>query len=378
MKRFILKRFSLKPFNFKTGAVLMALISVFCTKLWAEEPVWFGNQNAPRILYINSALDLASFEPILSAFAALHPDVRVAYRDVNTLDLYFLTIEQQGIEKQGIEKQEHPTASLAISSAMDLHLKLVNDGYAQTYQSDFTDRLADNFKWRNQLFAFSLEPIVMLVNKKAFPGNLPEDRQSLLQTIRQNGESITKRIGTYDIRQSGVGYLLASQDARKADATWGRLLEAFGSHDVQTYCCTHEIIDDVASGKLVLGYNLLGSYASQRARDDDRLKMILPKDYTLMLMRAALIPKNAPNAEDAGIFMDFLLSDTAQKMMQDQGLLFPIRPDLNHPDDPYVVNAPGPTGVIELDQQLLVGRDHAKQKRFIHNWEIALEISKEE
>ena len=359
----------MKRFSSKKKAVLMVLmVSVFCTKLWAEEPVWFGNENAPRVLYINSALDLASFEPILNTFVALYPDVRVAYRDVNTLDLYFLTIE----------KQEHPTASLAISSAMDLHLKLVNDGYAQTYQSSFTDRLADNFKWRNQLFAFSLEPIVMLVNKKAFPGDLPEDRQSLLQTIRENGDDISKRIGTYDIRQSGVGYLLASQDARKADATWGRLLEAFGSHDVQTYCCTHEIIDDVASGKLVLGYNLLGSYASQRARDDDRLKMILPKDYTLMLMRAALIPKNAPNAEDAGIFMDFLLSDTAQKMMQDQGLLFPIRPALNHPNDPYVVDAPGPTGVIELDQQLLVGRDYAKQKRFIHNWEIALEISKEE
>ncbi|AWY00473.1 iron ABC transporter substrate-binding protein [Marinomonas primoryensis] len=344
------------------------MLSVSGAKLWAEEPVWFGKEDALRVLYINSAMDLASFEPILTEFVALHPDVRVAYRDVNTLELYYQTIKEQ----------KKPQASLVVSSAMDLHLKLVNDGYAQTYQSSFTDRLPEDFKWRNQLFAFSLEPIVMLVNKKAFPGNLPEDRQSLLQTIRQNEKAVTKRIGTYDIRKSGVGYLLASQDARQADVTWGRLLEAFGSHDVQTYCCTHEIIDDVASGKLVLGYNLLGSYASQRARDDDRLKMILPKDYTLMLMRVALIPKSAPNAEDAGIFLDYLLSDKAQGMMQTQGLLFPIRPDLNNPNDPYVVNAPGPTGVIELDQQLLVGRDYAKQKRFIRNWEMALEISEDD
>lgn len=347
---------------------LAVVVSLNATKLWATEPVWFGNENAQRILRINSAMDLASFEPILKKFVELHPDVRVAYRDVNTLELYYLTIKDQ----------KKPEASLVISSAMDLHLKLVNDGYAQTYQSSFTDRLPSNFKWRNQLFAFSLEPIVMLVNKKAFPGVLPEDRQSLLQTIRQNEKAMTKRIGTYDIRQSGVGYLLASQDARQADVTWGRLLEAFGSHDVQTYCCTHDIIDDVASGKLVLGYNLLGSYASQRAQEDDRLKMILPKDYTLMLMRAALIPKGAPNVEDAGIFLDFLLSDQAQKMMQTQGLLFPIQPDMNNPNDPYVVNAPGPTGIIELDQQLLVGRDYAKQKRFIRNWEMALEISEED
>ncbi|NVK72872.1 iron ABC transporter substrate-binding protein [Marinomonas sp. CT5] len=335
--------------------------------LLAADPVWFGKDDAPRVLNINSAMDLASFEPILTEFVTLHPDIRVAYRDVNTLELYHLTIKEQ----------KKPIASLVISSAMDLQLKLVNDGYAQSYQSGVTDQLSERFKWRNQLFAFSLEPIVMLANKKAFPGNLPEDRQSLLQTIRQNEKAMTKRIGTYDIRQSGVGYLLASQDARQADVTWGRLLEALGSHDVQTYCCTHDIIDDVASGKLVLGYNLLGSYASQRARDDDRLKMILPKDYTLMLMRVALIPKGAPNIQDAGVFLDFLLSDKAQKMMQTQGLLFPIQPDTN-PNDPYVVNAPGPTGEIELDQQLLVGRDYAKQKRFIRNWEMALEISEED
>ncbi|MCB5162728.1 ABC transporter substrate-binding protein [Marinomonas algarum] len=345
--------------------VLCMVMLLHVGSVWSADPVWFGSQDNTRVLHVNSTMDLASFEPILKVFVALHPDIKVAYRDVNTLDLYHLTIDQH----------KQPQASLVISSAMDLQLKLVNDGYAQTYQSNFTERLPSDFRWRHQVFAFSLEPVVMLVNTEVFPGDLPEDRQSLLQTIRQNESIMTQRIGTYDIRQSGVGYLLASQDARQADVTWGRLLEAFGSHQVRTYCCTHEMIDDVASGELVLGYNLLGSYASQRARDDKRLKMILPKDYTLMLMRTALIPKQAPNPQDAGLFLDFLLSDSAQKMMQTQGLLFPIRPDANIPNDPYVVSAPGPTGVIELDQQLLVGRDYAKQKRFIRNWEMALEIS---
>ncbi len=348
-------------------SLVALLFSVISLGAFANDAVWFGNKNATRILHINSTMDLASFEPILNAFVSLYPNVRLAYRDVSTQDLYFLVMEEQ----------KEPVASLAISSAMDLNLKLVNDGYAQTYQSEATMLLPDNFKWRDQLFAFSLEPVVMLVNKQAFPDALPEDRQSLLQTIRQHGKEMTRRIGTYDIRQSGVGYLLASQDARQADATWGRLLEAFGNHDIQTYCCTHEIIDDIASGKLAVGYNLLGSYASQRAQEDDRLKMILPKDYTLMLMRTAFIPNNAPNVRDAGLFLDFLLSDTAQQMMQTQDLLFPIQPDANNPNNLYVVSAPGPTGVIELDQQLLVGRDFAKQKRFIRNWEAALEIKGE-
>lgn len=347
--------------------ILLALwlgLCVFCGHAFAE-PVWFGDPKASRVLRINSSLDLASFAPLLEAFVKLHPDVRVSYLDVNTLELYQKTIDEK----------DKPSASLVISSAMDLQLKLVNDGYVQSYSSDATARLPSDAKWRNQVFAFSLEPVVMLVNKDKYPGPLPTDRQSLLRTIRQYEEQMTGKIGTYDIRTSGVGYLLASQDARQADATWGRLIEAFGSHKLKTYCCTHDIIDDVASGKLLVGYNLLGSYASQRVSQDPRLKMILPKDYTLMVMRVALIPKKAPNAADAGRFIDFLLSDQIQKMMQTQALLFPIRPEVTPVLTHYIVEAPGPKRVIELDQQLLVGRDYAKQKRFIKSWEVALEIN---
>ena len=345
---------------------LVGIMLLCCPALWAN-PVWYGNANAARMLYIHSAMDLESFEPLLEAFIALYPQVKVAYQDINTLELYHQTIKEK----------EAPQASLVISSAMDLQLKLVNDGLAQTYQSETTEALPSMAKWRNQLFAFSYEPIVMLVNKKLFPGPLPQDRQDLLRTIRQNELAMTARIGMYDIRKSGVGYLLVSQDARQADATWGRLLEAFGSHDVQTYCCTRDVIDDVASGKLVLGYNLLGSYASQRASQDSNLEMILPKDYTLMLKRVALIPKKAPNAADAGLFLDFILSEAGQEMMQRRGLLFPIQADVSSLNSPYIIQASGPTRTIELDQQLLVGRDYAKQKRLIQSWESALEISQE-
>jgi len=51
-------------------------------------------------------------------------------------------------------------------------------------------------------------------------------------------------------------------------------------------------------------------------------------------------------------------------MMQTQALVFPIRPDLKTTlRSLYVVNAQGQRGVdLELDQQLLVGRDYCKAK----------------
>ncbi|GAB3477720.1 ABC transporter substrate-binding protein [Marinomonas epiphytica] len=341
---------------------LLVLVLGCCNALYAN-PVYFGHPEAPRTLVVHSPVDLESFSPILQAFVALHPEIRLVYRDLNSSDLY----------RQTIIEHENPTASLVMSSAMDLQLKLVNDGLAQTYRSERTDSLPATEKWRNQVFAFSYDPIVMVVNKRLYPGEPPSDRQSLLTTIRQNEELFTSKIGTYDIRTSGVGYLLVSQDARQADATWGRLLEAFGSHDVQTYCCSRDMMDDVADGKLMVGYNLLASYVSQRARIDDNLVMVLPTDYTLMLKRVALIPKYAPNAQDAGLLIDFLLSDIAQQMMVSMGLMYPIKSDLRELDSPYFAQALGPTRSIELDQQLLVGRDSAKQKRLIQSWESAIE-----
>lgn len=343
------------------------LLSV-CFSSWisAAAPVWFGDQNASRVLYINSTLDMSSFRPLLARFVELHPDVRIGYIDVNTLELYYLTVSEAA----------QPKASLVLSSAMDLQLKLVNDGFTQSYQSYETERLSEQAKWRDEVFAFSYEPVVMMFNKNAFPtGIIPEDRQSLLSYIRQNDEQVSGRMGTYDIRTSGVGYLLASQDARQADATWGRLLEAFGSHGVKTYCCSSDIIDDVAKGELVVGYNLLGSYAAQRANADDNLEMIIPKDYTLMLMRTAVIPKKATNPLDAGRFIDFLLSDEGQALMTSEELLYPIRPEQSETQFALPLGPTRTIRTVDLDQQLLVGRDLVKQRRFIRSWELALELS---
>ena len=63
------------------------------------------------------------------------------------------------------------------------------------------------------------------------------------------------RVGTYDIARSGIGYLFAFFDAQQSSA-FGRLLEGLGRAQARLYCCTGELLDDIASGKLLIGYNL--------------------------------------------------------------------------------------------------------------------------
>lgn len=346
----------------------MACLIVFwgmCSSSFAKENfVVFGSVKATSKLHIYSSFDLAVFAPLLNIFVQQNPHIAIQYQDINTSELY-----------EQVRKEQHqPKASLIISSAMDLQIKLVNDGLAQTYISPYTEAWPESDKWRNQIFSFSLEPVVMVVNNQQFPAEqLPKDRSMLLQAIRRYSADFIGKIGTYDIRKSGAGYLFASQDSRQADATWGRLLEAFGSHDVQTYCCTGQIIEDLKTGKLAVGYNLVGAYAYEQVKDNSQLTMIMPSDYTLLLRRTALIPNGAPDALNAHRFLDFLLSNTGQSALRNPALLSPLSLVKSKKNVLGVIDQP--IRVIELDQQLLVGRDFAKYTRFIKSWEEALELN---
>ena len=72
------------------------------------------------------------------------------------------------------------------------------------------------------------------------------------------------RVATYDIEASGLGYLFAFADSQQA-TTFGSLIEAFARSGAVATCCSTEIIDGVASGRYLVGYNILGSYALDRA-----------------------------------------------------------------------------------------------------------------
>ena len=119
---------------------------------------------------------------------------------------------------------------------------------------------------------------------------MPTNRFELIDLLRESN-ALDERIGTYDIETSGVGYLFAFEDAIQA-STWGRLVESFGRNRAQLFCCTSEILDRVADGRLIVGYNVLGSYALERIARDDRIGMILPSDYTLILSRAVFVSRD--------------------------------------------------------------------------------------
>src|SRR6185295_20217524 len=79
---------------------------------------------------VYSALDTKAATPLIKDFSALYPDVKVEYNDMNSTEIYNRFIAEVA-SGQG-------SADVVWSSAMDLQVKLVDEGNAATYASPET------------------------------------------------------------------------------------------------------------------------------------------------------------------------------------------------------------------------------------------------
>ena len=315
---------------------------------------------SPLVIY--GAADYPEITPLVEAFSQKYPNIETTYTEFSTQDLYW----------QASHQTDQP--DLLLSSAMDLQVRLVNDGYSQTYRSTETEQLPPWATWRSEVFGFAYEPATIVINTRFFASSeLPKSRTELLEYIRRHENVAQGRLATFDIRKAGVGFLLWAHDSVKT-GSYGRLLESFGAHDARIYDSSAAMLSALSSGSVMIGYNVLGSYAASWAKENPFLKVILPNDYTTVLMRTALIPKQAKQKENAARFLDFLLSEEGQQVLADQTSFYPIRQDMdsNIAAKALRVSANGLLRPIPLDVSLLVFSDQMKRQILLDEWERAL------
>ncbi len=329
---------------------LIALGLIFlCHAAWAQE--WedrqvFDAAQATTTLRIISSTDTELFAPLIEAFVSRNPDIAIEYLVTGTAD-----IDRRFRKTPG-------AFDIAISSAMDLHFKLTNDGYALELEGVSHPAWA---QWRQSLFAFTSEPAAIVINRAAFEGRpIPGSRQELIEALRARPDVFRGRIGTYDVRQSGLGYLFATQDARASETFW-RLMEVMGGLDIRLYCCSGEMIDDLYSGKIAVAYNVLGSYALARRDTHDALEIILPSDFPTTMMRTAFVPSRASNPQMGAEFIRFLIALQPVAAPED----FPL-PPLNLEQGSIAQST------IALEPALMTYLDRLKRRTFLKEWQSAI------
>lgn len=299
----------------------------------------FKTKGATATLNIISTTDTDVFAPVIASFQQANPQTNVIYTAASSSQI------NAGITQSG------EVFDIAISSAMDLQTKLANDGFAQSYASNATALVPDWGHWRGSVYAFTQEPATFVLNRAAFAGQpVPQTRAALIELLRNEPEKYTSKIGTYDVRTSGLGYLFATQDSRTSETYW-RLTELMGQLDVQLYCCSSDMIEDVSTGKIAIAYNVLGSYAAARGDLADKIMIIEPQDYATVMLRTALILKDSTEQQHAALFMDHLLSQAWTTQPDDQGQ------NLRR---------------IPLGPGLLVFLDRLKRQQFLNEWTSAI------
>lgn len=341
----------MRQFILASALGLFALVAQACAvqAFDIEDDRVFGTGRGAEIAVL-STTDTEIFAPLIEAFLARNPSLRLRYVVASSQEVY------RAIHDEGA------AFDLVISSAMDLQMKLANDGFAAGYASDAVAALPGWARWRDRLFGFALEPVVLLASRRAMAGlEMPRSRRDLIDLLRANPARFNGRIATYDPHVSGAGYLFATQDARQTDAFW-RLAEVMGRLNARLYCCSGDMIDDLESGKLALAYNVVGSYALTRLPDAPDIEVIEPEDFTVALLRTAFVPKGAEQGELGGALLDFMLGAQGRALIDGVAELPPL-------DQTALAPHLRP---IRLDPGLLVYLDQIKRHNFLAEWDAAM------
>ncbi|MDZ4393882.1 ABC transporter substrate-binding protein [Cypionkella sp.] len=337
-------------------------------------PVWGEVVDYPALqgaavseLVIYSTLDNRLAVSLIAAFQAGHPGVSVRYEDLLAGEISARVIAET--------QAGQPTADFVFSSAMDMQIKLANDGYAQPVAVPAAGNWPDWANWQDTAFAMTFEPGVLVYHKPSFPNGPPTSRLELMQWLRHAPPDLQGKIGTYDIERSAVGYLFLARDAEHFPDIWS-LLRVMAASGLQTFPTSQDIIDRVADGRLVLGYNILGSYAADQARNAPDLGLVLLRDFTVVVSRVALVPRAAASPELGAEFLGFLMSREGQTLLSEKLRMPAVSLEVSGANS-------GRAMQVALGEQLrpvsvspgvLVYLDQAKRQRLFRLWRAALDM----
>lgn len=345
----------------------LALIALLanCLPLRAEVVVFPApsGTDAPRELVLYSSLDSPLARPLIEAFQRSAPDVAVRYEDLLTSEIAARVVAETDAGR--------PTADLVFSSAMDLTVKLANDGYAREVAPRGAATWPKWAAWRSMVFALTFEPAVIVYHRPSFSDGPPDTRAALMDWLATAPQG---SIGTYDIARSAVGYLFLMRDQEHFADLWP-LIRAMGRAGVQTFPTSQEVIDGVNSGALQLGYNVLGSYAADQAAKLPNLGLALPRDYVVVVSRVALVPKAAANPDLGEAFLDFLLSREGQTVLADRLRLPAVSLEVSGKDSAAAMQEALGARLrpVPVSPGLLAYLDAASRARVMAAWNQALE-----
>jgi len=318
-------------------------------------------------LVVYSVLSNKAAQPLIDGFKSLYPGIQVEYDgEGGSTETYDRFIAES--------KSKKPTADVMWSSAMDLQMKLVVDGYAAKYFSAESKNIPKWANYKDIAWGTTYEPVVMVYNKQLLkPEEVPTDHTSFTQLLSSNQEKFKGKVTSFDLEKSGVGYMFAVQDQIQ-NPRWAELQRALGSSKPFLAAGTGEMLKRINSGESMLGYNIMGSYALTRSKKDlPNLGVTIPKDFAPILSRVMFININAAHPNAAKLWVDYVLSKKGQQIMGDGLELNAIREDAGTKNSAQILNQQigMAAKLIPINAELAETLNEKFQLQFIQKWKQA-------
>lgn len=354
-------------------AVTAALMTAFAATASAQEvPAGYPADYADLIakakeegtVSVYTSTDAAQSQKLQDGFTKRY-GIKIAYNDLGTNGTYNQVISEAAAGQT--------TADVVWSSAMDLQMTLVQDGYASEYASPEAGKLPSWANFKNMLYATTVEPIGMIYNTKALSEDkLPKTYADLITFLKDNKSMLQGKVATFDPEKSGSGFLHHSNDARNRNDFWD-LAKAMGEDGAKIYSSSGGMKETVVSGENIIAINIIGSYALDWVKESPNLGVHFASDYTPAFSRLALITKDAPHSNAAKLFVDYMLSGEGQSLLAEGGLPS-VREDVSAGLNIKTLNERVGGGLkpIAVDEGVLEYMDQMKRVQFLNDWKEAL------
>ncbi|GAB4556568.1 MAG: ABC transporter substrate-binding protein [Anaerolineae bacterium] len=263
-------------------------------------------------LLIYSIMGEDNWKPLLDAFAAKYPWIKVTTTDMTSFEV-FTQYYSEG--DAGLR-----TADMIITSAPDAWLEFDDFGELEAYTSLEDSNLPD---WANPIegyYVVSTDPVMLVWNKQQviFPLRTMAEVLALAQA---NPAAFAGKISTYDAETSATGFsIFWSWTQQKGEAGWAQLAE-LSKIGVDVKTTAGPIVTGVAQGELKIGlFVSRATVVSRLARFPESLAAGYFTDGTPIIVRGMGITARASSPNSAKLMLDFILSPEGQIAFAEGGL----------------------------------------------------------
>ncbi|WP_159881669.1 ABC transporter substrate-binding protein [Paenibacillus puerhi] len=213
-------------------------------------------------------------------------------------------------------EKANPIVDVVVLASLPSAIGMTKSGLTQPYkEAKNADKLIPAFSDKDgNYFSYSLSALGIAYNTKTVTN--PPKTWSDLTRPEWKG-----KINIPDPAQSGSALDFLSGYANKnGDAGWN-LFKQIQENDAIIAGANQEALDPVISGakNIVMASVDYMTYASKAKGEP--IDLVYPTDGTVISPRPAMIMKSSKNQDNAKAFIDYLLSDEAQKMVTDAFLL---------------------------------------------------------